>query len=69
MFLDKGIAFITALVLLLCMGQASAVSNANHAAATATQSVDADLNGDGMVGFADFLIFAGMFGAKQGDDR
>ena len=33
------------------------------------QSADADLDGDGTVGFADFLIFAGMFGAKQGDDR
>ena len=69
MFLNKGIAFIAALVLLLCVGQASAASNANNAAATVAQSADADLNGDGMVGFADFLIFAGMFGANQGDDR
>ena len=69
MFLNKSIAFIAALVLLLCAGQASAVSNANNAAATVAQSADADLNGDGMVGFADFLIFASLFGARQGDDR
>ena len=61
MFLNKEMSFIAALVLLLCVGQISA--------ATVVQSADADLDGDGTVGFADFLIFAGMFGAKQGDDR
>jgi hypothetical protein len=64
MFLNKGIAFITALVLLLCVGQASG-SMGNQT--DVTQS--GDLNGDGAVGFADFLIFASLFGARQGDDR
>ena len=61
-FFNKGMPFFTALVLLLCVGQVSAVSNANNATATVTQS--ADLNGDGTVGFGDFLIFANDFGKE-----
>ena len=33
------------------------------------QSLTSDFNGDGRVGFADFLAFAGQFGARQGDGR
>ena len=28
-----------------------------------------DFDGDGQVGFPDFLAFAGQFGARQGDER
>ncbi len=33
------------------------------------QSLTSDFNGDGVVNFADFLAFAGQFGARQGDGR
>ena len=33
------------------------------------QSLTSDFDGDGRVGFADFLAFAGQFGARQGDGR
>ena len=33
------------------------------------QDLTPDFNGDGMVNFADFLAFAGQFGARQGDGR
>ena len=33
------------------------------------QSLTSDFDGDGRVGFADFLAFAGQFGACQGDGR
>ena len=33
------------------------------------QALTPDFNGDGMVNFADFLAFAGQFGARQGDGR
>ncbi len=32
-------------------------------------NVSPDFDGDGMVGFSDFLAFAGLFGASQGDGR
>ena len=33
------------------------------------QAVTSDFDGDGVVNFADFLAFAGQFGARQGDGR
>ena len=33
------------------------------------QDVTPDFDGDGQVGFPDFLAFAGQFGARQGDGR
>ena len=33
------------------------------------QAVTPDFNGDGMVGFADFLAFGNHFGARQGDEK
>ncbi len=33
------------------------------------QAVTPDFNGDGVVNFADFLAFAGQFGARQGDGQ
>ena len=33
------------------------------------QALTPDFNGDGVVNFADFLAFAGQFGARQGDGR
>ena len=66
MFLNKGMLFITALVLLLCVGHASAGPVSNQTDGTAQLG---DLNGDDMVNFTDFLLFASMFGASQGDDR
>ena len=33
------------------------------------QAVTPDFNGDGMVGFADFLVFGNLFGARQGDGK
>ena len=33
------------------------------------QAVTPDFNGDGMVGFADFLVFGNQFGARQGDGK
>ena len=33
------------------------------------QALTPDFNGDGVVNFADFLLFGGQFGARQGDGR
>ena len=33
------------------------------------QALTPDFNSDGMVNFADFLVFVGQFGARQGDGR
>ena len=33
------------------------------------QALTPDFNGDGAVNFADFLVFAGQFGSRQGDGR
>ncbi|MCE2435991.1 MAG: hypothetical protein J4F29_24215, partial [Candidatus Latescibacteria bacterium] len=33
------------------------------------QDLTSDFDGDGQVGFSDFLAFAGQFGARQGDGR
>ncbi len=37
--------------------------------AASDQDVTPDFDGDGMVGFSDFLAFAGLFGSRQGDGR
>ena len=34
-----------------------------------SQDLTPDFDGDGQVGFPDFLAFAGQFGARQGDGR
>jgi len=34
-----------------------------------TVNVSPDFDGNGIVDFADFLAFAGLFGARQGDGR
>ena len=60
MFTKKRMLFITALTLLVCVGQASVGLNAN-----ATSSPDFD--GDGMVGISDFLLFVNKFGSSRGD--
>ena len=65
MSLNKGIAFIAALVLLLCAGQVSGLVG-NQTDDTVQPG---DFNGDERVDFADFLFFASKFGASQGDDR
>ena len=37
--------------------------------AASDQDVTPDFDGDGMVGFSDFLALAGLFGSRQGDGR
>ena len=37
--------------------------------AVTSVNVSPDFDGDGMVGFSDFLAFAGLFGSRQGDGR
>ena len=69
---------IAALMLLAFVCHAATGSNANDGDATALAiSVNAaddsasipDFDGDGTIGFGDFLIFAGVFGARQGDEK
>ena len=70
---------ITALALLAIVCQAAMGSDASDGDATSHAiSVDAnsddtasipDFDGDGTIGFGDFVIFAGVFGARQGDEK
>ncbi len=66
-------------VLLLCTLHAATGSNADDRS-TATHAVRVDTNddetasipdfdGDGTIGFGDFVIFAGVFGASQGEEK
>ena len=66
-----------ALIAFLCHGAIGANSDddriATHAVTVGANSGDTasipDFDGDGTIGFGDFLIFAGVFGAHQGDEK
>ena len=66
MFIKKEMLFITALALLVFVCHASMSSHANDNNDNATPSPDFD--GDGTVGFPDFLLFGDVFGSSQGDE-
>ena len=77
MFSKKQMLFIAAFALLGFVILAAAGSNADDARATTPASTthsnggDAslpDFDGDGTVGFGDFVEFAAKFGLSQGDD-
>ena len=68
---------IAALALLALVCHAAIGASSDDGGATAS-AVDAkgddtasvpDFDGDGTIGFGDFVIFAGVFGARQGDDK
>ena len=75
----KGLIYIAAIALLAVVCHAAMGADASDGDATALAiSVDAngddtasipDFDGDGTIGFADFVIFAGVFGARQGDEK
>ena len=79
MAFQKGVLCLFALALLVCVSQAASGSAADNAQATSqattvnTNGENAaalsDFDGDGTVGFFDFVIFAGVFGARQGDGK
>ena len=70
----KGILTIAALILLAFVCHAAMGSDANdnrtttHAITVNAASLP-DFDGDGTVGFSDFVILAGVFGARQGDEK
>ena len=76
---SKGIMCIAALALLAFVCHASTRSSASdghateHAATVNTNGDDTasipDFDGDGTIGFGDFLIFAGVFGQSRGDEK
>ena len=74
MFSNKGILTIAALALLafVCHAAIGADSDddrtTTHAITVNAASLP-DFDGDGTVGFSDFVIFAGVFGARQGDEK
>ena len=49
-------------------GESSSLAEPRAKIATDSHS-NADFDGDGMVGFSDFLAFAGQFGAQRGEGR
>ena len=76
---SKGIMCIAALALIafVCHAAVGADSDDDR---TATNAVTVgangdnnasipDFDGDGTIGFGDFLIFAGVFGARDGDEK
>ena len=75
----KGLIYIAAIALLAFVCHAAMGADASDGDATALAiSVDAngddtasipDFDGDGTIGFGDFVIFAGVFGARQGDEK
>ncbi len=75
----KGTIYLAALALLAIVCHAAVGSDASDGDVSAlATSVDAngddtasipDFDSDGTIGFGDFLIFAGVFGARQGDER
>ena len=75
----KGIICIAAVVLLAIVCHAAVGSDASDGDVSAlATSVDAngddsasipDFDGDGTIGFGDFVIFAGVFGARQSDEK
>ena len=61
----KQILFIlSTFVLLICPLSLSAQNSTADG-----QDLTPDFDGDGQVGFSDFLAFVGQFGARQGDGR
>ncbi len=74
-----GILFSAALVLLASVCHAAMGSDASDGDVSAlairvdTNGDDTasspDFDGDGTIGFGDFVIFAGVFGARQGDEK
>ena len=76
---SKGTMCIAALALLAFVSHAAIGSDAIDGDVPALAiSVDAngddtasipDFDGDGTIGFGDFVIFAGVFGARQGDEK
>ena len=78
MFSRNGILLVVALVSMgiVCHAAIGAKSDdgaaANHMLAVNANGDDAllpDFDGDGTIGFGDFVIFAGVFGARQGDEK
>ena len=74
MFAKKRMVSIAALVLLAFVCHASTRSNADDDlttphAITINATGFPDFDGDGTVGFSDFVIFAGVFGSREGDGR
>ena len=75
----NGIMYGAALALLAFVCHAPMGSDANDdRATTQTITVDAnggdtasipDFDGDGTIGFGDFVIFAGVFGSRDGDEK
>ena len=70
----KGMVCIAALALLafVCHTAMGSDENDNHTtthAITVNAASLPDFDGDGTVGFSDFVIFAGVFGARQGDEK
>ena len=70
--------YIAVLALLVFVSQTSAGSNTTEDLTINGITVDAishnatslpDFDGDGTIGFGDFVIFAGVFGARQGDGK
>ena len=76
---SKGLIYLAALALLAFVCHAAVGSDASDGDVSALAiSVDAngddtasipDFDGDGTIGFGDFVIFAGVFGASQGDEK
>ena len=75
---NSGLTCIAALALLAIVCHATIGSGAGDASATTPAEMTnssgddqtlPDFDGDGTVGFGDFVIFAGVFGARQGDER
>ena len=76
---SKGLIYLAVLALLASVCHTATGSNANDGDVTALAiSVDTngddtasipDFDGDGTIGFGDFVIFAGVFGARQGDEK
>ena len=71
---QKGMVCIAALALLALVCHAAMGSDENdnrtttHAITVNAASLP-DFDGDGTVGFSDFVIFAGVFGSSQGDEK
>ena len=75
----KSVVYIAVLALLAIVCQSAIGADASDGDETAlAASVDdndddtasiPDFDGDGTIGFGDFVIFAGVFGARQGDEK
>ena len=75
----KGLIYLAVLALLASVCHTAIGSDASDGDVSALAiSVDAngddtasipDFDGDGTIGFGDFVIFAGVFGARQGDEK